>query len=345
MEYNSGMAENAACARRVICMASNSNHLSSSASPYAIELQGITRKFGTFTAVDHLSLQVKKGELFGFLGPNGAGKTTTINMMTTLLKPTEGNALVAGYDLMREDSLVRSRIGVVPQSFSLFEELTPIENLWYIGELYSMDSDTVKKRTEELLKIVTLYDKRDVKAGTFSGGMKQRLSVAAGLLHSPEILFMDEPTTGLDPQSRIALRELTQELNKLGMTVIYTTHDMDEADKLCDRIGIMDHGKLIAMGTSKELKALQGFSHRIELEMMARPTNIVANELKELAGADSVRVEGNVVELRVKSLPDGLIHKLSSYLSKRKLALGDFTISEPSLEEVFIGLTKKELRD
>ena len=315
-----------------------------SASPYAIELKGITRKFGTFTAVDHLSLQVKKGELFGFLGPNGAGKTTTINMMTTLLKPTEGNALIAGYYLVSEDSLVRSRIGVVPQSFSLFEELTPLENLWYIGELYSMDRETVKERADELLKIVTLYDKKDIRSGTFSGGMKQRLSVAAGLLHSPEILFMDEPTTGLDPQSRIALRELTQTLNQSGMTVVYTTHDMDEADKLCDRIGIMDHGKLIAMGNSKELKSLQGFSHRIELEM-EHPDQKIADELKVVAGADSATVSGHIVELRVKKLPDGLIHKMSDYLYKRKLTLGDFTISEPTLEEVFIGLTKKELRD
>ena len=186
---------------------------------FAIKCMGLTRRFGDFTAVDGLTLNVKKGELFGFLGPNGAGKTTTISMLTTLLKPSAGNAIVAGFDLKEEGALVRSRIGVVPQQFSLFEELTPIENLWYIGELYEMDREVVRKRTEEILKIVTLYDKRDVPAGTFSGGMKQRLSVAAGLLHSPEIIFMDEPTTGLDPQSRIALRELTLTLNQTGMYV------------------------------------------------------------------------------------------------------------------------------
>ena len=145
----------------------------------AIKCMGLTRRFGNFTAVDGLSLTVKKGELFGFLGPNGAGKTTTISMLTTLIKPSAGNAIVAGFDLKDEGSRVRSRIGVVPQQFSLFEELTPVENLWYIGELYEMDREVVRKRTDEILKIVTLYDKRDVPAGTFSGGMKQRLSVAA----------------------------------------------------------------------------------------------------------------------------------------------------------------------
>ncbi|VVB57289.1 Trehalose/maltose import ATP-binding protein MalK [uncultured archaeon] len=326
-------------------MSSPSNPSAGRSSPYAIELNGLTRRFGSFIAVDGLSLKVKKGELFGFLGPNGAGKTTTINMLTTLLKPTEGSALVAGYDLSEEDALVRSRIGVVPQKFSLFEELTPLENLWYIGELYSMDRSLVQRRSEELLKIVTLYDKRDVRSGTFSGGMKQRLSVAAGLLHSPEILFMDEPPTGLDPQSRIALRELTQTLNASGMTVIYTTHDMDEADKLCDRIGIMDHGKLIALGTSAELKSSQHYSHCIEIEFERVPEQKLLDELKALVGAISVSLEGRRASLPVRRLPPDLIHKLSDFLSRRRISTRDFKVREPTLEEVFINLTKKELRD
>ena len=329
---------------RAFPMALTPKHPPASASPYAIELDNLTRLFGKFMAVDHLSLKVRQGELFGFLGPNGAGKTTTINMMTTLLKPTEGRARVAGYDLVDDDARVRSRIGVVPQKFSLFEELTPLENLWYIGELYSMDGSLVRARSEELLKIVTLYDKRDVATGTFSGGMKQRMSVAAGLLHSPQILFMDEPTTGLDPQSRIALRELTQTLNRSGMTVIYTTHDMDEADKLCDRIGIMDHGKLIALGTSAELKASQHYSHCIEIEI-EKPDEKLLRDLQDLVGAISVGVEGKRVSLPMRRLPPDLIHRLSDFLSRRHVAVGDFKVREPSLEEVFINLTKKELRD
>ena len=222
---------------------------------YEIETNDLTRKFGNFTAVDKLTLHVAKGELFGFLGPNGAGKTTTIRMLTTLLSPTSGSASVGGFDLLKEPSAVRSIIGVVPQQFALFDELTPLENLRYIGELYGMSDDEIAEHSRTLLEVAELWDKRDVQAGGFSGGMKQRLSVAAGLLHEPKILFMDEPTTGLDPHSRIALRELTRRLNKEnGITVVYTTHDMDEADKLCDRIAIMNNAKLIEVGTPSELK-------------------------------------------------------------------------------------------
>lgn len=316
----------------------------SSKSPYAIECRGLTRKFTNVLAVNSLSLQVKQGELFGFLGPNGAGKTTTINMLTTLLSPTSGTAKVAGFDLVSQGALVRSRIGVVPQTFSLFEELTPMENLWYIGELYEMERTVLQQRSEELLKIVSLFDKKDVPSGTFSGGMKQRLSVAAGLVHSPQILFMDEPTTGLDPQSRIALRELTQKLNQTGITVIYTTHDMEEADKISQRIAIMDKGKLIALGTSKELKELQGHSHKIQLELEGQTPDMLS-ELKKLVGAISVVEKGNSIELRVKRLRPHMVRMLSEFVERKKVEMNDLRISEPTLEEVFISLTKKELRD
>ncbi|MCX6770364.1 MAG: DUF4162 domain-containing protein, partial [Candidatus Micrarchaeota archaeon] len=183
-----------------------------------------------------------------------------------------------------------------------------------------------------------------VPAGTFSGGMKQRLSVAAGLLHSPEIIFMDEPTTGLDPQSRIALRELTLTLNKTGMTVIYTTHDMAEADMLCHRIGIMDHGKLIALGTPQELKALKGYGHKIVLEIGKHPPHI-ADELKGISGATTVSSDGRHVELRMHRMREGVVQKIVEFLEKRGLSLVNLNISEPTLEEVFISLTNKELRD
>ena len=311
---------------------------------HAIETHNFVKKFGDFTAVNGLDLSIRKGELFGFLGPNGAGKTTTIGMLTTLLSVTSGSAKVAGYDVVSDAAFVRSRIGVVPQSFALFEEMTPMENLYFIGELYGMKRPEIKAKAEELLRVVELSDKADVISSGFSGGMKQRLSVAAGLLHAPEILFMDEPTTGLDPQSRIALRELTKKLNESGTTIVYTTHDMAEADKLCDRIAIMDHGHVIAEGTPQELKDAHGSGHLISIYVDKADAKLVA-ELKKLTGAHVAVLKNKSIELHVKAVGGGLIYKLSSWLAKHKVVVKELRVSEPSLEEVFINLTRKELRD
>ncbi len=319
-------------------------HHENNSGAYAIECTGLTKKFGDFTAVDRIDLKVKKGELFGFLGPNGAGKTTTIKVLTTLLPPTEGEAKVASFNVKSGAAMVRSRIGIVPQEFALFQELTPVENLWYIGELYGMDSRDIREKTEELLKRVNLYDKKDVVCEGFSGGMKQRLSVAAGLLHTPEILLMDEPTSGLDPQSRLALRELTRELNKSGITIRYTTHDMEEADKLCQRIAIMDKGRIIALGTSEELKSSKGGGHIIELELGSYDQKLL-NELKLFVNAFSLSIENGFIRFRVKDIRGGIISEISKFLDKKKVVVKELRVTEPSLEEVFINLTRKELRD
>ena len=247
-----------------------------------IVIKNLTKRFGKYTAVDTMNLVVKEGEIFGFLGPNGAGKTTTISMLTTLIKPTAGTAMIAGHDLLTEGVYVRGSIGVVPQTFSLFPELTAEENLQYIGKLYGMTSQQIKTRADYLLKQVTLYEHKDRIAGVFSGGMKQRLSLAASIMSNPKILFMDEPTTGLDPQSRIAMRELTKQLNDEGMTIVYTTHDMEEAEKICDRITIMDKGRIIADGTSKELKSKIITQHIVEVELESHSKQIFS-ELKKLA--------------------------------------------------------------
>lgn len=314
------------------------------AEEYAIECVGLTRKFGDFTAVNNSNLKIRKGELFGFLGPNGAGKTTTIKMLTTLLVPTHGNARVASYDIKSEAALVRSRIGVVPQEFALFKELTAMENLWYVGELYGMSRSDFEIRSTELLKIVNLLDKKDIPAGGFSGGMKQRLSVAAGLLHKPDILFMDEPTTGLDPQSRIAIRELTERLNSSGMTIVYTTHDMEEADKLCERLAVMDHGEIIAEGTPSELKIKHGGGHKIELEL-DKFDDALLKEITEYVAGTSYNLEGDKIEIHVPTFRGGLLHSLSRFLEKKRIEVKELRSLEPSLEDVFLNLTRKELRD
>lgn len=308
---------------------------------YAIECRNLTRKFGSLVAVNSINLKVRKGELFGFLGPNGAGKTTTMKVLTTLLSPTEGEASVAGFDVKKESASVRSRIGVVPQEFALFDELTAMENLWYIGALFGMGKADISKRSEELLKIVGLYDKKDVPAGGYSGGMKQRLSVAAGLLHTPEILFMDEPTTGLDPQSRIALRELTKKLNDSGITIIYTTHDMEEADKLCPRIAIMDKGRVKADGTPAELKDRYGGGQRIEIEMESHNDRLL-EELKRISGAKSVKKRDGFVELQMGAVSKGAVHRISRFLEGKRVNVLEIRTIHPSLEEVFINLTESK---
>ena len=310
---------------------------------YAVETKDLTKRFGTLTAVNSLNLKIKEGEIFGFLGPNGAGKTTTISMLTTLIKPTLGTAFVGDYDILKESAEVRSIIGVVPQSFSLFPELTPEENLAYIGKLYGMASGAIKARTEYLLKIVSLAEYRHKVAGEFSGGMKQRLSVAAGIISSPKILFMDEPTSGLDPQSRIAIRELTRELNKSGITIVYTTHDMEEAEKLCDRITIMDHGKVVADGTGSELKHMISDGHTLEVELESLSAEIIA-EVRKLPGVVSVARNGNLLNIKV-SRRNGIFFRLSDFFLKRKQKVVEIRFKEHSLEDVFIHLTKKDLRD
>ncbi|HTA75804.1 MAG TPA: ATP-binding cassette domain-containing protein, partial [bacterium] len=220
-----------------------------------IEVKKLTKKFGDFTAVNDISFSVAKGEIFGFLGPNGAGKTTSIKMLTTLLKPTSGAILLDGHDTVSAQNDVRASFGIVFQDQSLDDELTAAENMEFHGVLYKVPAALRKQRTEELLRIVELWDRRDDLVKQFSGGMKRRLEIARGLLHHPKILFLDEPTVGLDPQTRNHIWNYILDLNKKeGVTVFFTTHYMEEADRVASQVTIVDHGKIIAQGTPKELK-------------------------------------------------------------------------------------------
>lgn len=224
-------------------------------SPKSLIVQNLTKKFGDFTAVDDISFEVSHGEKFAFLGPNGAGKSTTIKMLTTLLHPTSGNILINGFDPTKNQDNVRKSFGIVFQDPSLDEELTAFENMEFHGVLYNVPKDLRRKRITELLEIVDLSDRRDHLVKTFSGGMRRRLEIARGLLHHPSIFFLDEPTVGLDPQTRNQMWEYVQNLNKKeGITIFLTTHYMEEAEKNANRIAIIDHGKIIAEGTSESLK-------------------------------------------------------------------------------------------
>jgi len=220
----------------------------------AIETHDLTKTFGAFTAVDRVDLTVRRGEIYGLLGPNGAGKSTAIRMLCTLLSPTSGFARVDGYDIVRQGSEVRRRIGLVSEKLIMYPRLTALENLMFFGKLYGIERETLRKRSEELLEMVKLTPFKDKLVGGFSGGMRQRVNVIRAILHDPDILFLDEPTTALDPQSTRFVRDLVKELRQRGHTIVLTTHIMEEADELSDRVCIIDHGKIMAIDTPHALK-------------------------------------------------------------------------------------------
>jgi daunorubicin resistance ABC transporter ATP-binding subunit len=224
----------------------------------AVQAEKLTKKFGDFTAVDQVSFSVMDGEVFGFLGPNGAGKTTTINMLCTLMQPTEGKATIGGYDVVREADEVRKKIGVVTEKLIMYDQLTALENLKVFGKLYDVPDQELNRRAEELVKLIDLWDWRNSKVGSFSSGMRQRLNFARALIHNPKILFLDEPTVGLDPATARNIREIIAKFNRDGCTIILTTHQMEVADQLSHRISIIDNGKIIALDTPENLKAKVG---------------------------------------------------------------------------------------
>ena len=222
-----------------------------------IEVKNLTKTFNKFTAVDDISFNVKKGEIFGLLGPNGAGKTTTLRMLSTLARPTKGTATIGGYDIVEKDTEVRKLIGIVSEKMIMYNRLTARENLWFFGSLFNIPKEVLTKRIDELLKLVQLTQWKNAQVGTFSTGMRQRMNVIRALLNMPQVLFLDEPTLGLDPQSSVEIRDFIKKLNQENdTTIIITTHMMVEADLLCDRIGIMDHAKIVALDTSTNLKKM-----------------------------------------------------------------------------------------
>ena len=221
--------------------------------PALLSVNNLVKNYGTFCAVKDISFEIEEGEIFSLLGPNGAGKTTTISMLSTLYRPTSGDATICGFSISKEPMAVKKCIGVVPQDLALYEDLTAIENLNFWGQMYGLSGKNLRSRVDEVLEKTGLVDKAKQKVKTYSGGMKRRINIGVGLLHQPRLLFMDEPTVGIDPQSRRAILDTVKELNQNGMTVLYTTHYMEEAQELSNRVGIIDHGELIALGTQDEL--------------------------------------------------------------------------------------------
>ncbi|MGD0954859.1 MAG: ATP-binding cassette domain-containing protein [Methanotrichaceae archaeon] len=264
----------------------------------AISLRSLTKRFGDLVAVDSVNLEIAKGELFGLLGPNGAGKTTLIKMLTTMLRPTEGEARVWGHNVAKERNEVRSSIGVVFQDPSIDNVLTGRENLDFHGRMYGMDGSLRKKRIDEVLELVDLTDKADIKMEDYSGGMQRRLEIARGLMHHPKVLFLDEPTLGLDAQTRRYIWKYVEEMNaREGVTIVLTTHYMEEADYLCDRVAIVDNGRIVALDTPKNLKDLIG-ADTITLEVQSGGDALLQS-LKSVDWIKSTATSNGTIELRV----------------------------------------------
>lgn len=302
-----------------------------------IEVEGLSRNFGQLVAVDRVSFQVAEGEIFGFLGPNGAGKTTTINMLCTLLALSGGRAIVNGYDVVRQRSEVRHSIGLVFQEPALDEYLTAEQNLRFHAYAYKIPKELREKRIDKLLELVELSDRRKSKVRTFSGGMKRRLEIARGLLHNPRILFLDEPTLGLDPQTRRLIWDYILALRKENnLTIFLTTHYMDEAEN-SDRISIIDHGRIIALDTPDKLKDALGGD---VITLKAGDNNAAALELKERYSLSPV-VQNGVITF---SVPQGekFLPKLMDSFQSHLLSIG---IRRPTLDDVFIKLTGRAIRD
>ncbi|MGQ9582498.1 MAG: ATP-binding cassette domain-containing protein [Thermoplasmatota archaeon] len=301
-----------------------------------IETRGLTRAFGRIRAVDNLSLSIERGEIFGLLGPNGAGKTTTIGMLCTIVKPTSGTALVAGHDVVRSPAEVRRSVGIVFQDPTLDTVLTGRENLELHGRLYGIPRRVREERIDELLELVDLRDRADDIARTYSGGMRRRLELARGLLHRPAVLFLDEPTLGLDPQTRARTWEYIKRMAESEQTtVVLTTHYMEEAEQVCDRIGIIDHGRIIALGKPDELKSAMG-GYLVVMKVRDPPLE----RIKGLPYVSDVKLNDGLVEI---SMRDAHLH-LPDLLS-RVPGVECVETRVPTLNDVFIKLTGRDIRD
>lgn len=306
------------------------------------EAQNILKKFSSQVALDHVSLSVPEGSIYGLLGPNGAGKTTLINLLNTYLPLDKGQIIINNLDVEKDIIQLKTILGVIPQEISLYEDLTALENMKFWGKNYNIKANILQKRIDYYLNLTGLYKRRDSHVNEYSGGMKRRLNIACSLLHEPEIILMDEPTVGVDPQSRNLIFDLIEQLHEEGRTIIYTTHYMEEAERLCQRIAIIDYGKIIALGTKEELYKILEHRNALKLDFLEK---INFDKIKKLLpvyeirkkSAYSVQISGNNL---IKNIPD-IIKELEKYKNETV----DVHIIRPNLENVFLQLTGRELRE
>lgn len=307
----------------------------------AIEMIDLCKSFGTFQAIDHLSLTVQRGEIFGLLGPNGSGKTTTINMISGLSVPTSGEVRVLGHDVRHDVRKIHQLLGAVPQETALYEELTAWTNMDFHADIFGIPRKEKKERITKMLKLVQLDDRKDSRVGTFSGGMKRRLALGRALLHDPQLIYLDEPTLGVDVQARRAIWDYILLQREQGKTVLITTNYLEEAQALCERLAIIDHGKLIAVDTPDHLKQTYGGSV-IEVET-AQPTPQAVEEIRALPGVSHIKQEGARLKITTSG-SDGNVAQIVNILAQES-GIREIAIREPNLDVIFLLLTGKALRD
>jgi ABC-2 type transport system ATP-binding protein len=310
-----------------------------------LEVKHLVKKYGDLTAVNGISFDVQKGEIFSLLGPNGAGKSTTISILSTLYAPTSGEVSIGEHSVIKEPMAVRNLIGVVPQELALYEDLTAHENLVFWGQMYGLSGKSLQTRVGEVLKQVGLSDRAGDRVKTYSGGMKRRANIGVGLLHRPELLFMDEPTVGIDPQSRRAILDSVKELNRQGMTVLYTTHYMEEAEELSDRVGILDHGVMIALGTQAELTRQVGENDTLVLHIdEGQNSEALAIAVRSIPGILRADVTDHGVAV-IASEAEEIMAPVITKANEMGVKVRSVDIREPNLEAVFLHLTGRALRD
>lgn len=309
----------------------------------AIEVKNLKKSFGDFQAVQDANFTAVSGEVLSLLGPNGAGKSTTISMLSGLLNPTAGDASIMGHSVMKEPAAAKKSLGVVPQDIALYPDLSARENLVFWGKMYGLRGADLKQRVDEVLEIIGLADRQKDQVGKFSGGMKRRVNIGAALLHKPEVVIMDEPTVGIDPQSRRHILDNVKELNQQGMTVLYTTHYMEEAAELSHHIAIMDKGKVIAYGTHDELIKMVGEQTRIDLTLNTEAAKILSAWQKVDGVSKIDALDGKVTALVDDS--NRVLPHLFETASRENVRITSVDIQEPNLETVFLHLTGRALRD
>ncbi|MBS7633819.1 ATP-binding cassette domain-containing protein [Candidatus Bathyarchaeota archaeon] len=303
-----------------------------------IEAINLTKYYNELLAVDHINFEVKKSEIFGFLGPNGAGKTTTIRMLTSLTKPSEGTARIFGYDIQSETIIAKRYMGIVPEISNIYDDLSAWDNLMFTGELYQVSKSEREKRAKELLEMFGLYDRRKAKAKGFSKGMKRRLTIAMGLINNPQLLFLDEPTSGLDVQSALIIKDVVRELNQKGVTIFLTTHNIEEANVTCDRVAIINKGKIAAIDTPERLKKTIQSVQSVEVAFeKASPRTL--RELENIPLVNEARKEGDKFRLYTPD-PAGVLSGLWEYAKTNNLKPISLNTLGPSLEDVFVRLTE-----